>query len=134
MTATPGTPAFWFDQGEDGIGLYPHPATTQTVTVSGLAVPKRLALDTDVSGWLLPDLAKLLVFYAAAMIGLKNLQNALLQARAPLWRQEYEAGKSALLTRLLQTDPILARAHYPLPTPPAPAFAPGPEPAQGSPE
>jgi len=112
VTDITGTPQYWFDQGEDGICLYPRPSATQTVMINGLALPKRLVEDTDAPTWLQSDLAKLLVFYAASMIAVKNAQNAALQARAPVWRQEYEAGKSELLARLWSNDPHLAGAHY----------------------
>lgn len=112
VTDVTGTPAYWYDQGEDGIGLYPRPSTTQATLVNGLAVPARLSLGTDTPAWLQADRTPLLVFYACSMIAAKNLQNDVLSARGPLWRQEYEAGKAALLARLRARDHMLASAHF----------------------
>lgn len=107
-----GTPAVWYRQGHNGIGLYPRPDSTVTTTVYGLAVPALLVDDTDTADWLQPDIVKLMVFYASSMIAAKNTQNAVLAARTAAWRQEYEAGKQDLLTRLWQTQPQLARFHF----------------------
>jgi hypothetical protein len=112
ITDANGTPAYWYEQGEDGIGLYPKPSAAQSTVVNGLAVPVRLSADGDIPTWLPADRTPLLVYYAASMIAAKNTQNPSLAPRAPLWRQEYEAGKAELLARLVASDPKLAQAHF----------------------
>ena len=107
-----GTPILWYRQGHDGIGLYPRPATTQTTTVYGLAIPKQLVNGTDVATWFQPDILKLPVMQAASRLAERNNQNPALIARAAEWAQEFEQGRDDLLTRLWQTDPSLARFHY----------------------
>ena len=105
----PGTPLYWYDTGQNGVGLYPIPSAAQTVAVSGFALPPALVNASDVPAWLPPDLANLLVFYAATMIAEKNLEDPSLAARIDIWRGEYERGKSALLAKLAAADPLLAR-------------------------
>ena len=112
VTDVAGTPAYWYDQGEDGIGLYPRPSSTQTTLVNGLAVPARLVNGTDTPSWLQADRTPLLVWYACWAVAAKNIQNDALSARGPVWRQEYEAGKAQLLARLWARDAQLAAAHF----------------------
>ncbi|WP_125205745.1 hypothetical protein [Capsulimonas corticalis] len=105
----PGTPLYWYDTGQDGVGLYPIPNASQTVTVNGFALPPALVNADDAPSWLSPDLSSLLVFHAASMIAQKNLEDPSLAARAEVWRGEYERGKASLLARLTAADPMLAR-------------------------
>jgi hypothetical protein len=58
-----GTPAYWYEQGTAAIGLYPAPAASGALWVSGLAIPALLVNLTDVCP-LAPDLANLAVFSA----------------------------------------------------------------------
>jgi len=115
-TDASGVPAYWYRQGEAGVGIYPSAYTAHLVTVKGQALPARLSADADIPTWLLPDLERILVAGAAFKVAEKSQQNDDLKARAPIWQAEYEGGKAALLLRLWQTDPTTARAHY-LPVP-----------------
>lgn len=110
-----GTPKFWYWQGNDGVGLYPKPSSQVSTVVYGLAVPKQLSSSLDTAAWLEPDLDKLLIWYAAAKVSMRNLQRADLAQRGQVWMGMYEAGKAALLDRLWARDPLRARAHYPMP-------------------
>ena len=105
----PGTPLYWYDTGQNGVGLYPVPSVSQTVAVNGFALPPPLVNAADAPAWLPSDLANLLVFYAAAMIAEKNLEDASLAARIEIWRSEYTRGVSALMAKLAAADPLLAR-------------------------
>jgi len=112
---TAGTPLYWFPQGNDGVGVYPQPATPATLTVIGLAVPARLT-GSAVPTWIEPDLAKALVYRAACLIAEKNTQNPQMAARIPVWMGEFEAITQDLLVRLWQSDPALGAAHFPKPS------------------
>ncbi|MEO7714973.1 MAG: hypothetical protein ABIY70_02120 [Capsulimonas sp.] len=105
----PGTPLYWYDTGQNGIGLYPIPSASQTVVANGFVLPSPLVDADDEPSWLPSDLTKLMVFYAAVMIAQKNLEDPSLAARADLWRAEYERGKAQLLSKLAASDPLLTR-------------------------
>lgn len=107
-----GTPRYWYEIGTDSVGIYPVPSSPATLNVFGLAIPKFLSSSSDVPA-IIPDLEKLLVFYAAAQVALKNSENTELAPKAQIWMTEYEQGKADLLKRLWQQDPLLANAHYP---------------------
>ena len=111
-----GTPLYWYENGEDGIGIYPLPSTAKTLKISGLVIPKQLSSGSDVPTWFQPDQVKLIVFQAAGRLALKNLDDPSLAERAQVWLGEFEKGKNELLIRLWQTDPQLAAAHFPKPT------------------
>lgn len=111
-TDAAGAPAYFYRQGETGVGFYPSAYTAHIFTVKGQAVPARLSADGDIPTWLLPDLERLLVAGAAFDVAEKSQQNDDLKSRAPIWQGEYEGGKAALLSRLWQMDPVTARAHY----------------------
>lgn len=107
------TPAYWYPQGTDGVGLSPKPSSSSTVTVYGVAIPKLLANTTDPLNWLQPDLVKLIEFRTAARLAMRNAEDPSLGPRAELWNAEWEAGKQALLSRLWAEDPYFAELHYP---------------------
>jgi hypothetical protein len=112
-----GTPLYWYEQGADGIGIYPTPSTAKTLSISGLVFPPLLTNGTDVPTWFQADQVKLIVFQAAGRLALKNADDPSLAERGPVWLAEYQKGKEALLARLWQEDPDLAAAHFPSPTP-----------------
>jgi hypothetical protein len=108
-------PLYWYKLGEEGIGIYPAPASVGDLTVTGLVVPQLLAYVTDRPAWLVDDLVKLLIWYVCAQIARKNADDPNLAARLGDWEAAYQSGKQALLVRLWSSDPGLARAHYPQP-------------------
>jgi hypothetical protein len=105
-------PVLWFMSGSSQLGLAPAPAIAGVVTVAGFGIPPKLVADGDVAGWLEPDLEKLLIFYAAAQICLKNMEDSSLAARAEVWMQQYEQGKQVQVLRLHKSDPALFDAHF----------------------
>jgi hypothetical protein len=109
----PSVPLYWFENGTDGIGIYPSPSVASLpLGVFGLAIPKLLSSSVDVPS-IMPDIEKLLVYYAAGQVALKNSEDARLGPKAQIWMTEYDEGRQSLLSRLWRQDPALAQAHYP---------------------
>ena len=108
-----GTPAEWAYQGADGFVLGPTPAAAGALAVRGLAVPKALAAPTDLVTPFLPiDLRRLLCYFNAYYLAIKNKEDATLLAAAAGWKTEYEAGKTQMLRRLAHLDPTTFQAFY----------------------
>jgi len=132
LTDPAGVPGDWYEQGEDGIGLYPVPAAASgqaclglgglllaglcegggVMLADGLVVPARMTDDDDTLPYQ-PDLVTLCIFRAASRLAKKNAQDGSLAVRIQEWEAEWLNGTSNLLARLWRMDPDLAAAHFP---------------------
>ncbi len=112
ITAAVAQPILWYMNGSVSLGLAPAPSAAGIVIALGFEVPPKLVNDTDVAAWLEPDMEKLLIFYAAAQICLKNMEDQSLAQRAEVWMQMYDDGKAQQKARLKATDPALYAAHF----------------------
>lgn len=101
-------PAYWSEWELDGVLLFPWPADTEDVFVVGLATPPLLADDDDVPTFLPADQHKLLSYYGAWKIAVKNTQNDDLAPRNQIWSAMYNDGKQALYERAMKTQSSLA--------------------------
>jgi len=113
MVTANAAPTYWYRDGEMSIGLYAKPTTSSaTVTIDGYAVPKPLAAATDTLAWIPDDLTHLLVWYAAAKVAQKNLEDESLAMRAPVWQGLYDQGRMDLWNKI---DLRIRKAHFPTP-------------------
>jgi len=113
MVTSTAVPVYWYFDGPMSIGLYPRPLSTGTVTVDGFAVPPPMS-DADLSSvapWIPDDLSHLLVWYAAARVAMKNLEDASLAPRIAIWQGLYDKGRLDLWQRI---DPRIRKAHFPV--------------------
>lgn len=112
MTTANATPSYWYNDGNLAIGLYAKPSSAGTVTVDTYDIPTPLVSTTDTIPGVPDDLTDLIVFYAAAKVAYKNLEDPSLAPRAKEWQAQYDAGRMDLWRKL---SPSIQRAHYPTP-------------------
>jgi hypothetical protein len=112
-----GSPTTYYMAGLEAIGLHRRPSAVRDLVIHGLVVPAPVTDAEDVVGWLPDSLTQLIVWYLAAAIALKNLQNASMRDRALTWNASYAAGKTEQLARLWQNPALrdIAEAFYPAP-------------------
>jgi len=113
MVTSTAAPVYWYLDGPMSIGLYPRPLSTGTVTVDGFAVPAPMndAGLSSVAPWIADDLTHLLVWYAAAKLAMKNLEDSSLAPRIEIWQGLYDKGRMDLW---LKVDPRIRKAHFPV--------------------
>ena len=107
-----GTPAYFSRVGSGSLALYPLPSAATVATASAIVIPPDMVADTDVAAWLRPDLARLLVFYAAFMVATIGIDDKALGPRAAGWEKEWEEGKARLLVMLKESDPSMAALFF----------------------
>jgi len=111
-----GTPFYWFENGIEGIGIYPPPsANTHPLVISGDSLPKQLVNSSDVSPFQ-PDMNKVVVYHAAANIARKALDDQSIAERAPLWMAEFDKYKELYIEQQWRISPEMAALHFPRPT------------------
>ena len=107
-----GTPVYFSRVGSNSLALYPLPSAATTATASAIVIPPDMVADTDVAAWLRPDLARLLVFYAAFMVSTIGLDDKTLGPRAAGWDKEWQEGKARLQETLKDSDPSMAALFF----------------------
>jgi hypothetical protein len=86
---TPGTPSYWYPEGDYGVGLYTTPSASQTLVAYGYSVPPSITTGGAAHiGWLPDDRARLVTLHAAIRIVLKNLEDPQLTMRGQAYLQE----------------------------------------------
>lgn len=106
------TPLYYYEQGEQGIAVYPPPVAQGAVTLTGFVIPPALAADSDTPIWFEADEEKLLVFYACAMAARIAMDDPTIAARMQEWMDLYNEGKQLLLSRLWRNDSFVAKSHF----------------------
>jgi hypothetical protein len=111
LVAAPGTPLSWYPLGADQFGVDPAIGNSGTLTVHGLYVAPPGVTSSGTMYPNIPDdiLSPYVEAYVAGMLALKNLDDAILSTRAPVWIGTYDDGRSMLLERV---DPM-TRAYFP---------------------
>lgn len=104
------TPLYWYRDGEMSVGVHPRPSAAGVLKVGGYAVPAPMADASLTLAWIPDDLTRLLVWYAAAKVALKNLEDQSLAMRAPEWQGLYDQGRMDLWSKI---DARIKKAHYP---------------------
>ena len=122
-----GVPLYWFEDGQQYIGVLPKPAAIAILQVSGLILPAMLGDGTGGTvtnvDWMPDDFAIVLQKYAASQVAEKNFEDATLFGRAAMYAEEFNIGCLRLWERI---EPEIRAAHYPAPpsaiqsTPPQP--------------
>lgn len=108
-----GAPIEWAYTSTVGFSVGPTPTDIGPLAVSGLAIPKALALPADaITPYLPVDQRRFLSFFCAYFIALKNKEDPTLAARMGDWLGEYEKGKANMLDQLLHFDPSTYAAFY----------------------
>lgn len=110
-----GTPLHFYQNGQFAVGLAPKPSADQTLSVTGFITPVALATGSDTASWIDDDEAIYIEFYAAYMIAMKNTEDPTLIQKVNPWKMEFESAKARLWTRLLQTDPGIAKGYFSAP-------------------
>ena len=106
-----GAPLYWYDSGV-GIGLDTEVVSSTSLTATGFVLPRPMAESSDAVDGLPDDLAKLLVFYAAAMVAAKNAEDPSLGPRVAEWMAAYTNGCLQARGRVMARDPEMAMAYF----------------------
>lgn len=98
-----GVPDYYFEDGVEGIGVYPVPAVTATVTMRVIVTPAPLVNPTDTPAFP-ADRHVLLSWYAAAMCLLRNTEDPVLQSRGGAMMNLYREQARNILSRVWRLD------------------------------
>lgn len=102
-----GVPVYYYEDGVEGIGVYPIPAANTVVTAKAIIIPAPLVLPADVP--VFPaDRHVLLSWYAASMTLIRNTEDPVLQSRGNIMMQLYTKQATNILDRVWRLDPDFA--------------------------
>jgi hypothetical protein len=102
-----GQPIFYYEDGIEGVGVYPIPAVTATVTAKAIVIPAPLVLETDVPQFP-PDRHILLSWFACAQVLARNTEDPVLVSRGNRYEVAYREGAKNILSRTWRLDPDFA--------------------------
>ena len=98
-----GDPQYFYEDGIEGIGIYPVPDTTALVTAQAIVTPAPLVGLNDIP--VFPaDRHVLLTWYAIGMCLMRNTEDPALESRGTAYMNAYRDGASKILNRLWRID------------------------------
>ena len=98
-----GTPTYYYEDGIEGIGVYPVPAATMSVTMRVIVVPAPLVNPTDVPIFT-TDRHVLLSWFAATQCLLRNTDDPVLMYSGTAYMNAYRAAANNILSRVWRLD------------------------------